>query len=185
MTGGLLDRTRSTRVKGIRSIALLSAAILLGAFQVCDLAGIRINNSPSLPLGLYRVTSDAHETLVAFCPVEPFASLAIERSYRDEGTCPDGAAPLLKPVVAKAGDVVELSNRGIEVNGRLLRNTAPLAVDTKGRPLAHWHFGRYTVQSGNLWVASSYNRRSFDSRYFGPVPVSSVRERLHPLLTAW
>ena len=32
-------------------------------------------------------------------------SLSIVRGYRDPGTCRDGAAPLLKPVVASAGDV--------------------------------------------------------------------------------
>lgn len=185
MTTGLLDRVKNTRPSGIRHLALLSVGIFLGVFQICDLAGIRINMSPSLPLGLYRVTSDVEESLVEFCPTEPFASLAIERGYRNQGTCPDRAAPLLKPIVARAGDVVNLSKRGIEVNGRLLPNTAPLAMDTKGRPLVHWRFRLVTVQAGELWVASSYNKRSFDSRYFGPVPVSSVREQLRPLLTAW
>jgi conjugative transfer signal peptidase TraF len=185
MTTGLLDRIKNTRPSGIRHLALLSVGSFLGVFQICDLAGIRINTSPSLPLGLYRVTSEVQESLVEFCPAEPFASLAIERGYRNRGTCPDEAAPLLKPVVARVGDFVYLSGRGMEVNGRLLPNTAPLAVDTKGRPLVHWQFGRYAVPLGKLWVASSYNGRSFDSRYFGPVPVRSVRERLRPLLTAW
>ena len=70
--------------------------------------------------------------LVEFCPAEPFASLSIARGYRDPGACRDGAAPLLKPVVASAGDAVELSARGISVNGVLLPNTAPLSKDTKG-----------------------------------------------------
>ena len=30
----------------------------------------------------------------------------------------DGAAPLLKPVIANSGDTVEVSARGIVVNGR-------------------------------------------------------------------
>jgi conjugative transfer signal peptidase TraF len=185
MTTGLLDSAKTVGPGRVCSFALLSAGIFIGAFQFFDLAGMRINTSPSLPLGLYRVTSHRDEKLVEFCPAQPFADFAIDRSYRNQGTCRDGGAPLLKPVVARAGDVVDLSKRGIAVNGRLLPNTAPLAADTKGRPLVHWQFGRFTVQAGELWVASSYNRRSFDSRYFGPVPVSSIRERLRPLLTAW
>jgi conjugative transfer signal peptidase TraF len=185
MTNGLLDRGKKSPFKRIRDSALLSAGILIGVFQILDLLGIRINTSPSLPLGLYRVTSDRRDSLIEFCPVEPFAEFAIERGYRDQGICSDGAAPLLKPIAARVGDVVEFSKRGIAVNGRLLPNTAPLGVDTEGRPLIHWRFGRFKVQAGELWVASSYNRRSFDSRYFGPVPVNSVRERLYPLFTAW
>jgi type IV secretory pathway protease TraF len=32
-------------------------------------------------------------------------------------------------------------------------------------------------------VISSFNARSFDSRYFGPVPIASIRCHLRPLLT--
>ena len=93
--------------------------------------------------------------------------------------------PLLKPIVAKAGDVVDVSDHGIAVNGSLLRNSAPLRVDTKGRPLPAWGFGCYVVAPGTVWVASSYNPRSFDSRYFGPVPISAIRDYVHPLVTGW
>ncbi|MGI9074275.1 MAG: S26 family signal peptidase [Bryobacteraceae bacterium] len=87
--------------------------------------------------------------------------------------------------MARPGDVVKLSRQGIEVNGALLPNTAPVSSDTKGRSLESWKFGRYTVHPGTIWVASSYNRRSFDSRYFGPVAITSVREHVRPLLTGW
>ena len=185
MTVGPLDRLRNARPCIVRRIAVLAVGLLACTFQICDLFGIRINTSPSLPIGLYRTTSDPNASLVEFCPVEPFASLAFARGYRERGGCPDGATPLLKPVVAMAGDVVELSGTGISVDGNVLPNSAPLPADTRGRPLTPWRFGRYTVGQGEVWVASSYNRRSFDSRYFGPVPVNSIRERLRPLLTAW
>ena len=91
----------------------------------------------------------------------------------------------MKPIVAHAGDTVELSGQGIAVNGKLLPNTAPLKVDTHGRPLVAWSFGRYQVQPNTVWVASSYHPRSFDSRYFGPIPVGSIRAYVRPILTAW
>ena len=49
----------------------------------------------------------------------------------------------MKPIVAQAGDTVDLSGQGIAVNGKLLPNTAPLRADTHGRPLVAWTFGRY------------------------------------------
>ena len=166
-------------------IALLSLGAVLGIFQLCDIAGIRINTSPSLPLGLYRVSSNPNANLIEFCPTDSFGRLAITRGYRTRGSCSDGAAPLLKPIVAKPGDLVELSLRGIAVNGKLLPNTEPRSSDTEDRPLVSWPFGRYSVRVGQAWVASSYNPRSFDSRYFGPVPVSSIRDRVEPFLTSW
>jgi conjugative transfer signal peptidase TraF len=183
MTTGLLDRLRNIRFVVIRRLALVAAGVSVGTFQLCGFLGLRINMSPSLPVGLYMATADTGANLVEFCPAEPFATLAIVRGYRDPGACRDGAAPLLKPVVARSSDMVELSARGISVNGRLLSNTAPLSKDTKGRPLEAWPFGRYIVAPGTVWVASSYHQRSFDSRYFGPLSTAVIRERLKAFLT--
>ena len=133
MTAGLSDR----RVIFLRT-ALVAVVVSLAVFQLFGFLGLRINTSPSLPVGLYVVTTDSNANLVEFCPAEPFATLSRLRGYRDAGSCRDGGAPLLKPVVAKAGDMVELSGRGISVNGLLLPNTAPLSKDTKGRPLMAW-----------------------------------------------
>jgi conjugative transfer signal peptidase TraF len=185
MISGLSHRLKATRLSSVGRIALISFGIVVFTFQFCGFLSIRINTSPSLPLGFYIATSDPKANLVEFCPAEPFASISISRGYRDQGACDDGAAPLLKPVVAGPRDIVDFSPRGIEVNGRLLPKTAPLKADTKDRPLTPWTFGRYVVQRGNLWVASSYNPRSFDSRYFGPISTKSIREHLRPLLTAW
>ena len=167
-----------------RRAALTAAVVGIAVFQLCGWLGVRFNLSPSLPAGLY-VATKMPARLIEFCPAEPYAALAIQRGYRDEGTCPDGAMPLLKPIVAIGGDSVDISAEGITVNGSLVRNSAPLCVDTKGRTLPAWHFGHYVVAPGTVWVASSYNPRSFDSRYFGPVPISSIRDYVRPLVTGW
>ena len=183
MTAGLLDRVRNTRFAIARRIAVVAVAVAVGTFQLCGFLGLRFNMSPSLPVGLYITTADCDANLVEFCPAEPFAALAIVRGYRDPGICGDGAAPLMKPVVAKSGDAVELSARGMSVNGVLLPNTAPLAKDTEGRRLEAWPFGQYIVAPGTIWVASSYHPRSFDSRYFGPLSTASIRHWLKVFLT--
>lgn len=152
MPTGLSDRLRNTR-----RAALVATGVTVAAFQFSGSLGLRINTSPSLPMGLYITTADASANLVEFCPVEPFATLSRVRGYRAPGICGDGAAPLLKPIVAKAGDVVEVSALGISVNGVLFRNTAPFSADTKGRHLEAWPSGRYVVAPGTIWVASSYH----------------------------
>ena len=174
---------QSVRLQKIRRAILVAIGVTIAVFQLSGVFGLRINTSPSLPMGLYIITADAGADLVEFCPMEPFATLSIVRGYRDPGACSDGAAPLLKPVIASAGDVVEVSARGISVNGALLPNTAPLTRDTKGRHLEAWPSGRYVVDPGTIWVASSYHPRSFDSRYFGPLCTAAIRYRLKPFLT--
>jgi len=183
MMRGLLDRLTNTRFAVVRRIGSVLVAVSVGTFQLYGLLGIRINTSPSLPVGLYLVTTEENANLAEFCPAEPIAALSLARGYRSPGVCQDGGAPLLKPIIAKCGDLVELSARGICVNGRLLANTAPLAKDTKGRSLKSWPFGRFEVAPGTVWVASSYNSRSFDSRYFGPVSTVAIRSRVKVLLT--
>jgi conjugative transfer signal peptidase TraF len=174
------------RTRG-ETLSLLVLAFGAGAFALALAAeslGVRFNDSPSMPRGLYiKTSSESDSTLVVFCPEEPFASLSVERGYRSRGNCSDGGDPLAKPVVAHPGDRVELSADGMRVGGRLLPNTTPLATDTAGRPLSHWPFGSYVVAPGTIWVASSYNERSFDSRYFGAIAISRVREKVRPLLT--
>lgn len=57
-------------------LALLSAATsVAGVYAAFDFGGIRLNASPSLPIGLYRTTSDSSGNLVEFCPAKPYATL--------------------------------------------------------------------------------------------------------------
>jgi len=144
--------------------------------------GIRINTSYSLPLGLYTTTDEPNAELIEFCPAEPFATESASRSYRTRGfACPDGAVPLLKPIVARPGDIVVVSPEGIIVNGRLLRKTRPSPNDSSGRPLKPWPIGLYGVEAGTVWVASTYNAGSYDSPYMGPIHTTAIRRRLTQL----
>lgn len=179
---GLFERLRATDMVLARRLMAGAAVFLLVLFIVPGRLGVRLNTSPSLPIGIY-IESHDRSALVELCPAEPVGSLATRRGYRDAGSCPDGATPLMKPVVASFGDTVEFSAGGIVVNRRLLPNTAPRNADTQGRPLQHFPFGRYAVEQGTVWVASTYNPRSFDSRYFGPIAESSIRAHLRPLIT--
>ena len=182
-TLGLFDRARRFNRLSARRGVGLAAVVFVAPFFALGMARLRINATPSLPMGLYRETNDGRAALVEFCPQEPYGSFAAARGYRSVGNCPDGAGPLMKPVVASAGDLVELSGLGIAVNGVLLPNTAPRSMDSKGRPMQSWPQGRYRVSAGFVWVASSYNPWSFDSRYFGPIPITLIRSRLKPFLT--
>jgi conjugative transfer signal peptidase TraF len=167
-----------------RVVVFLATATLVLACTAATAAitGARLNTSYSLPLGIYIRTGDPRARLIEFCPAQPFAAESSSRGYRTRGSaCADGGVPLLKPVVAIAGDIVVLAADGIRVNGRLLPKTAPLYYDAAGRSLHPWPFGSYVVQKGTVWVASTYNRGSYDSRYMGPIRTAQIRARLRPL----
>ena len=183
MTPGLSVEFQRCRFTDAIRIGARCLFMLFAVFQIFGSFGVRINTSPSLPVGLYVRTSDRSSRLVEFCPPEPYARLAIIRGYRDAGNCPDGGAPILKPVIAESGDMVEVSLHGLRVNGCDISNSAAVPTDTKGRALSAWPSGRYEVPAGSVWVASSYHPRSFDSRYFGPIKTSMIRDHVRPLVT--
>jgi conjugative transfer signal peptidase TraF len=172
----------SERRKWISKAVAFAVAIPGLAFWCGSALEIRLNGSPSLPIGLYRVSPNPAADLIEFCPAEPFAALATARGYRRPGRCPDGGTPLLKPVVARAGDRVTVSLGGVAVNGVLLPNSAPRLRDTAGRPLISSPPGTYEVRQGTLWVVSTYESSSYDSRYFGAIDESQVLSRLRPFL---
>jgi len=175
----MLPLGRHNRLAIAAGASVFALTLVAGTAMVF---GLRINTSYSLPLGIYATTSNSEADLIEFCPAEPFASESASRSYRTQGfACPDGAVPLLKPIVARPGDLVIISREGISVNGNLLPKTYPVPEDAHGRPLTAWPTGIYRVEPGTIWVASTYNAGSYDSRYMGPIQISQIRRRLRPL----
>jgi conjugative transfer signal peptidase TraF len=162
------------------------AGTILGAFAVAQAAGLRVNATPSMPVGLWMVTaaslSPRRGEIIAVClPDSSPAREAFRRGYISAGSCPGGAEPLVKPIAAIGGDVVAVSAAGIAVNGVPIANTAPLSRDEAGRPLQRVPAGLYRVPSRELWLLSGHDPRSFDSRYFGAVPVAGVRGIANPI----
>lgn len=156
-------------------------ALGLAAYQL----GFRFNLSPSIAPGVYRVTDGPIQrgVTIIVCLPRALSALAREREYISAGSCADGNAPIGKRVAATAGDTVDVSSAGIAVNGRLMPNTQPLASDRDGRTLPRIAHGRYRVPVGEVWLLSTFSPRSFDSRYFGPVPLTHVVNRVRPVLT--
>jgi conjugative transfer signal peptidase TraF len=164
------------------ALALAAAAGGLGA--AAGAAGWRINTSASLPRGLYRLERRpaCRGCLVLACAPRWAGELAGGRGYLSRGDCPGGVKPLGKVVLAAAGDWVEVREEGLAVNGRPVAGSAAQAADRAGRPLPHLARGRRRLRGGELWLFSAHPR-SYDSRYFGPVPAGNVRGVLSPVWT--
>lgn len=167
---------RGTR--GACGAALVCAGAAVGA----DAAGVRINWTDSIPRGFYRTSAEAvaRGSLVLACVPRAAAEFGRTRGYLVGGDCAGGVAPVGKPVAAVAGDTVDVSAAGVRVNGRLLPNSVPLTRDAGGRGLPAAHPRRAVVAAGELWLVSSWNPRSYDARYWGPVPRRAVRAVIRP-----
>ena len=158
----------------------------LAVLAACWCAGLRLNLTGSLPVGLYLESraSPVRGAIVLTCLPPAVTAFALERGYVPRGgTCPDGALPVGKPVLAMSGDTVTVMPTGLLVNGAPVPNSQPLEADSKGRPLPRLAVGRHVVGPGELWILSSHSRLSFDSRYFGAVQAGQVRAGLRRLWT--
>lgn len=173
--------------------ALTGGALALLAGAALYAAGLRVNATASLPPGVWLVrpptAPPTRGVIINFCPPQvPAVAVARDRAYLADGVCPGGYETLFKPVVATAGDVVVVADQGVTVNGRAVPNSAPVAHDGLGAAMPAVRRGRHVVATGEVWTVSSYTPWSFDSRYFGPVPLANLRGTAVPLWTtdpAW
>src|SRR6266404_5862589 len=62
-------------------------------------------------------------------------------------------------------------------------NAAYISLTRQYRTAGPWPYGTYKVEPGTVWVVSSFNSYSFDSRYYGAIPTSAIRHHLRPLWT--
>ena len=168
------------------SLLLHAGAALLFTAALLHGLGVRFTLTPSVPVGLYQYTDEEPRLggLATFCPPDEAATLALERGYLHRGRCPAGSEPLGKYVLALEGDTVDVRPEWLHVNGHPIPNSAVLWRDRLGRELLHIPFGKHVVGADSLFMFSGHHRLSFDSRYFGPVPRTSVISVARPLWTS-
>ena len=94
----------------------VSAGIFLLSI-VFRLTGIYYNNTPSFPVGFYKIVDEpvGKGAYVSFCPPQDEVfDMAVARHYINTGNCPGGYGMLLKRVFAQGGDTVSIGGAGIK-----------------------------------------------------------------------
>lgn len=119
--------------------------------------------------------------LVLACLPDEVAKLAYERNYIASGKCKGGYAPVGKYIQAISGDEVRFTSEGIFVNGKLLENSKPYAMDGEGRAMPVM-LQDMVLPKDELVLLNNY-AGSFDSRYYGPIPSRYVVGTLKPIWT--
>lgn len=177
-------RAKTAQQRRAAGILFVAASVGILAIGTALAGGYRINLTPSEPLGLWRIVPlgrpVAGNDLVFICPpatVEMREARA--RGYLRSGSCPGGVAPLIKTVIAVAGQHVEIG-ASVSVEGRVVSSSSLASRDGSDRPLAPSASG--TVPPGYVFLHSAFPG-SFDSRYFGSVPASGVLGLAQEVLT--
>jgi type IV secretory pathway protease TraF len=124
-----------------------------------------INESPSLPRGLYVWIKGRSPTITdtVALPQPPAA-----RPYLNRLEMPADVL-LIKRVVARSGDRVCRVGNHVELSGRRVR---VVERDRSGVRLASWQ-GCRRLAPGEVFLLGD-TQTSFDSRYFGPVDTDNL-----------
>jgi conjugative transfer signal peptidase TraF len=158
-------------VAAVGTVALAWPAMYLPVVRII------YNASDSAPRGWYRASppESLHvgSFVLARLPTEVTA-LAAERHYLPVGI------PLLKRIGAMAPQTVCVSDRVVSIDG--VPSATALTMDWVGRRLPVWSQCR-PLHDDELFLLSTTNQASFDSRYFGPVSTSAVIGTVQPLWT--
>lgn len=133
------------------------------------------NASASAPIGLYAVSPGArlaHGDMVIAWPPAAARVLAARRRYLPANV------PLVKRVVAVAGDTICAAGRVVAIDGR------PAALrrdrDVMGRVLPAWQ-GCVRLGPDMVFLLMGETPNSFDGRYFGPTLARDIVGKATPL----
>ncbi|MGL5335204.1 MAG: conjugative transfer signal peptidase TraF [Enterovibrio sp.] len=154
------------------------AVAFMAIAAISYVAGVRINSSKSIPIGIYLTTNAPVEkgAYVLFCPPKtPVFAIAKKRNYIAGGFCPGDYGYMMKKILAVKGDLVTVADDGVFVNEERLAHSKPAQHDLAGRKLPYYRLNRYTLKGSELLLMSDSSDSSFDGRYFGPIDRSQVK----------
>jgi len=179
------DTAMSKKVKIF--MFLIFTIILLFATFIYTMKNGRIifNTTSSFPIGFYKISKSSQYKkgdLVSFCAVpSKIIDRIIEQGYTQKNSsCPNQTPQLLKKILGLEGDRVEIG-KSVFINNQAIKNSKIFTKDRRGNLLIIQ--ASQTINRDKFWVMSDYNERSFDSRYFGQVPLKNIIGRATPIMT--
>jgi len=159
---GCASRARCTRSTLVLGVLVLAA--------VGSTRWVRLNLSPSVPVGVYR--------LARLAPPLARGTLVILSAPASMRPWWHSFAALLKPVAAVAGEEVCGVEGALFIHGEAY---GPIYTEADGKPLPHLD-GCQVVPEGAVFLAST-QPKSLDGRYFGMTPTSTLTAQAVPLWT--
>ena len=89
----------------------------------------------------------------------------------------DRTKDYIKRVMGVPGETIEVKKRRIFINGTAIVDPYGIFKGNVYGDFTGDNFGPYTVPEGYVFVMGDNRDRSFDSRFWGPVPMSEIKGR--------
>lgn len=156
------------------ALFLFSAAILTSI--ATGGISITINTTPSAPKGLYILTNPKHlnrgDYIIMNIPESVKTWLISEKLITNR-------EHLLKQIGGLPGDFYEVTATALRINGAY--RGPVFATDKNGVPAPKFR-GKGVIHDGYIFPVATRIPRSFDGRYFGPIPVQMIVKKATPFL---
>ena len=100
----------------------------------------------------------------------------------------DPSKDFIKRVVALPGDVVEIQDKDVWINGKQVNHpfgyhTDPVVIPGGNQPRDN--FGPVTIPKGSLFVLGDNRDHSYDSRFWGYVDLKAVKGKAFIIYWSW
>ena len=96
---------------------------------------------------------------------------------------PDPAKDFVKRVVGIGGDILEIRNNQVFVNGK--KQSEEYLKQGKASKIEKRNFGPITIPENSLFVLGDNRDHSYDSRYWGFVEVNKVQGKVAIVYWSW
>lgn len=161
------------------------ALLFISLAVVLYVSGFRINTTKSIPLGVYITLNSEPKVgdYVIICP--PKTSVfkeAKKRGYLEAGFCPGELSYMMKKILAAKKDQVEISIKGVLINGRFLPGSEPFLKDGSNRPMPIPNIN-VSLAENDVLLMGDRSSKSFDARYFGIVNKAQIKNVIKPVFT--
>ena len=172
------DETSSSRwiveLVGVVVVAIL-VAVLLRTFVVATYSIPSGSMEPTLQIGDRIVVNKLSYHLHGV----DRTNIVVFRTPPNENCAGPPVADLVKRVIGLPGEIISLQDGNVYINGRILpepflppdvRNDTYPGPGSSAYALHH----AYRIPAGDVYVMGDNRTNSCDSRYWGPIPESSI-----------